>query len=443
MGDGRYYTLDQFFTIVILTFLVVFATASLWLSFYKNSDKKSDWSLIAVLLVIDVYTILKFIEELYMFEDICMRLRSAQLILILLNYMLLLFYLTSRFKTKGSKKTALLIIGMISLFSIFTYYGIKADGSLFLHQYSFFKATYTSLYTYMLSATIIIYVIRIVWIYTKARRNKESSKVRLLLSLIIIMYICPLVIYIIMIALKSAYLKVIEITIAFLSCVTINLILNSNVSYGLTPFTFDKIKSVMDDYVFVTDANGKIVFKNENILRVDVFNDNKYLKTDSLNQIFNYNAISVNKGKENSYIKQVKTEKSLYFSYRCKDLIDNKKVIGKIITFVDITQLIVLLDELKEQEKKTMETNKRLLEYKEVVYYLEKENEINTLLEEITSVQEKSMFEIMGRIDNCALKIGDESFEKELQDIILLTNKNLEEVRKAVTAYREYYGGNR
>lgn len=391
---------------------------------------------------IDAYAILKFVEELYMYEDTCMILRYIEITLIVINYIIFLSYLISR--NKNNKKyiiTGLLLIIIPILILIFSV--IQSNWSIFILKYSFSYVIYSRNYIFIILTTILVYIASITWMYIKARKNKESNRVRLLLSLVIIMYICPMVIYIIMVIARSVQLKVIEITIAFLSCVTIDLIFNSNVSYGLTPFTFDKIKSVMDDYVFVTDINGKIVFRNENTYNIDLFNNNNYLKVESIKDIFNNDSIIVSKEERNNYISLIREDKSKYYSYRYKDLIDDGEMIGRIITFVDITQLIELLEQLKTQEQKTLETNKKLLEYKEVVYYLEKENEINILLEEITSVQEKSMFEIMGRIDNCALKIDDESFEEELENIILLTNKNLEEVRKAVTAYREYYGGNR
>ncbi|MBN2883021.1 MAG: hypothetical protein JXN10_05800, partial [Clostridia bacterium] len=77
------------------------------------------------------------------------------------------------------------------------------------------------------------------------------------------------------------------------------------------------------------------------------------------------------------------------------------------------------------------------------VYYLEKEKEINALLEEIVSNQEKNMVEIIEKIDNCKININNDRFSEYLDDVIRQIGNNLEVVRKSVSAYSRHYGGDR
>ncbi len=206
--------------------------------------------------------------------------------------------------------------------------------------------------------------------------------------------------------------------------------------------SFEKIRSVMDDYVFVVDANGKMVFKNDNAMNADIFVGFDDFDVYHPEDAFAMEDKETRKEHEAVYIRLTNDNNDIFFSYRYKSLLDKEQIIGYIITFVDITALMGLLNELEIQEQKTKETNQKLLAYKEVVYYLEKEKEINALLEEIINIQDKSMLQIIESIDDCALSIKEKSFASRLDAVIELTERNLNDVRKAVTAYREYYGGN-
>ena len=90
---------------------------------------------------------------------------------------------------------------------------------------------------------------------------------------------------------------------------------------------------------------------------------------------------------------------------------------------------------LEDQKQKSKEANAKLRNYSEVVYHIEKEKEINTLLEEIVSSREKEMQSLINRIDALIDNEGD--FVEQVDPVIRFNQKILEDVRKAVSTYRK------
>jgi hypothetical protein len=133
-------------------------------------------------------------------------------------------------------------------------------------------------------------------------------------------------------------------------------------------------------------------------------------------------------------------DKIIYMGYSKKSIIKNNKLAGYIITFTDITELINMLDELNMKQSETVKANTKLSHYKEIVYDIEKEKEINNLLDEIANNQQKSMLELKCDIDDVKISL-DEDFIQKISKIITNAKHDLQDVRKAVTAYMNYYGG--
>lgn len=443
MGDGRYYTYDQFFSTILLVFLIIFIILSLTLSYFRNKSHNGKKHIVVLFVWLTMAAVLKFVEELYMLENVCETLRLLQAVLIMLSYGSFTLYLCSYYLTLLITRylKRILVIVMVVLSVVFTFARTIDGYSLLIKAYRFGITEYTNVYIACLIGLGMLVFASMVRVLIKAKKARDLDRIKFTFGVICLFYLAPLVIYIVATANAVWFLNEIEIGLILLSAITMNIVLNSKVSYGITPFAFDKIKSVMGDYVFVTDINGKIVFKNNLANQSDLFTDSDVLKMDSLQDSLNGHIVC-KKDHGVEYIELNKDTTKRCFSIRYSQLKDKMTVIGTIITFVEITELIAILNELKVQEAKTRSSNEKLKEYKEIVYDLEKEKEINTLLEEIVTVQEKNMFEVLGRIDNCESKIHDKHLTEYLDETIARIQSNLSEVRKAVTAYSQHYGGN-
>lgn len=191
----------------------------------------------------------------------------------------------------------------------------------------------------------------------------------------------------------------------------------------------------MYDYVFIVDAKGDVIFKNDKTMDSTLFNESVEIKGDYIEAIFCDNVVIRNVFGE-KFIK-VSGKEIHYFKHHKKEIFDNEKVAGYILTFVDITELITMLDELSRKKEETSKRNTELHKHKEIVYDLEREKEINTLLEEITETQQKAILILKEKISK--LNLRDDDFIPEIEKLILTAKSDLKDVREVVTAYINYY----
>lgn len=111
---------------------------------------------------------------------------------------------------------------------------------------------------------------------------------------------------------------------------------------------------------------------------------------------------------------------------------------GFIITISNISDLIKLMVNLEKKKEESRIVNEKLKNYSNVVYHIEKEKEINNLLEEIVSLRDIQMKYLSGLILDTKEKLSDDIFEKHIDNAINKTNEILEDVRATVSKYREY-----
>jgi hypothetical protein len=201
---------------------------------------------------------------------------------------------------------------------------------------------------------------------------------------------------------------------------------------------FNNVKDLIMDYVFIIDKEGKIVYKNKGIDSVDFFKDVKSIQIENIFQMFNI-PIELREAYEKKFIKITQNDVVYYYSYTIKSIFNEDEEVGNIITFVDITDLILLLDDLKKQQKHTQNINNELQAYSQNVFNLEKEKEINVLLDEITLNQEQSMMQL--RSDIMEMVEKHEHFQLDLSEAIKEAKSDLSDVRAAVSTYMQYYEG--
>lgn len=445
MGDGRYYTFYQFFAIVILVFLSMLVIVSMVVNYYRNKEKKKTDPVFRIFIMLLLTIILKTVEIVIPSFLFAKALRYSISIVLLSVLLKFYCYLATEIFTvyKGYigllKDKARLISKTFIVILLFL--GFYTNGKFLITDYNFFDIDYSSFYLMLLFVFWIFYVIYAVCIL---KSNKQVHKIYnnfTSIFLIIISFIVPIGIYILMITFRCQCLDFIEIFICFVWSILLNITVYGESNSGLTVLAFDKIGDIILDYVFVTDTYGNIIYKNQSAAYSTFFTKNETIDMRNIKQIYNQEvSLKLNsEGKE--YVKLTRGDKQYYFTHKHNTLKNRGVIIGYIITIIDITELMNLLYYLEDRKEKSKEANFKLKNYSKVVYHLEKEKEINTLLEEIITSRESDMEKLVQMIDNLEISIDDENFEDFIDEAINYNSDILNDVRKAVTTYRQHYGG--
>lgn len=214
-----------------------------------------------------------------------------------------------------------------------------------------------------------------------------------------------------------------------------NVLCNSLIKYKVSHFIFSNVKKLIGDYVFIVDIHGNIVYRSDKVLKSKLFKEVGKISEENINDIFSKKPLC----RDIFFKKVLKIQENppLYFQYSKKNIYDKKNLVGNIITFTDISQLINMLDQLEKKGEEIFKINTKLIKYKEKVYEVEREKEINMLLNEIAQNQEKSMLELKISIEK--LNLNNSNFLNEINKCIHVAKSDLKNVREAVTAYINYY----
>ena len=351
MGDGRYYTPQQFLNIILFTTLIVVVTIGFMLCLYKV-DKNKYW-IRTMGSLLGISLICSFLSEI-VYKVVTMNLFST------LSQASLILYI---------------IIGSIFYFKNFIIGEINSGLFLIFLTLFFMPTT--------------------IYIFNEGIRN---------------------LVYVFFVA-------------HFLT------LSNRFVKYRVSSSIFHDVKKLILDYVFIVGINGDVIFKSDKVSISNIFKDISKIDINDIENIFLEDAIT-----RNAFGKQfinVSGTKVLYFQYNKKEIFHKEILAGYILTFVDITELISMLDELSLQQEKMSKMNVELSRYKEIVYDIEKEKEINSLLSQITENQQRKMLLLKNKIEK--LNVNDENFIDKIENLIMKAKSDLNDVRQAVTVYINYY----
>jgi len=436
MGDGRYYTFFNFFSVNTLVIVSVGILASMLVTYYRNTRDHQTIEILKMFLILFSITILKTIELVIPSIEVAYKIRCFNAIAFVAVLMLFCNYFNINF-IKGLKYNFNKIIsGIILLMYIISFY---TNGQLILTEYYFLNFRYSHIYLgvlMLLTFLILLFISRLIFLKGQIH-NIYTNKTLSLLLMILMLF--PLLIYNYMIMYNKNYIHFVEILIFITLSGVLNGMTYSQSQAGVTALVFDKIGDIINDYVFVTDAFGNIIYRNLSAKQSPLFKDDEVIKHGEVDKIFKV-PIEIQKNDVITENLKLKLNNEYnYFTYKYKALRDEENVIGYIITIVDITELINIRDSLKDRKEKMKETNLELEKYSKVVYQIEKEKEISNLFEDIVSSNEKKMENLVHMIDS--ISSDDENFELKIVNIIKYNQRVLEDVRQAVSDYRDYYGG--
>lgn len=352
MGDGRYYTSNQFFSIIFYTILIIYIVVSFMLFLYKVSPAKK----------------------------------------------LLLF-------TQSS-------LGLSLLFGFTEEIILKSPQIELFHNLSI-------VFLYL---TILLYAC----FYLKEFINKSINR-HILISMLLY-YFLPAMLWMVF----EFNNNLLYLILAF----NFNILTLHLMPYRISSSIFRDVKELVLDYVFIINVSGDIVYKSDRVLYSNIFKDIHHLNIEHLDCIFT-KPIKTRQNYGKQFI-EFSDDKNMYFQFVKKKIIDNDLIVGHIITFADITDLIVLLDELKERQVESVRINSELLRYKEIVYDIEKEKEITLLLEEIANNQHRKMVELRNKIIATKDFQGSD-FPDSISSLIFTAKEDLTYVRQSVTTYMNHY----
>lgn len=253
-------------------------------------------------------------------------------------------------------------------------------------------------------------------------------------------FLLPSIFYGIVILMNQPWVNYYQLFYYGILAYSLNRLLTLIVPYEINLTLFTHTKDMILDYVFITDVKGTVIFQNNNSETDSYFNSMKVLDYNNIAAIFN-RQVEHQKLRGKDYIKYEGQDSPIYFSYSIKELLRRGTAVGAIITFTDVTGLMLLLEDLDQRNGDKKRINQELQQYATIVYRLEKEKEIQQLLESIAQNQEKSMLLLKDEIHKTLQLETEESFIENLEVMILSAKENLHDVRTAVSTYKTYYRG--
>lgn len=439
MGDGRYYTFYQFNLSLIFIVLAILISSSTVISYYKNKDKETGIyaSINFLLLLICIFS--AFIENVINITYIGFWLRcisKASFIASMCVFSVFLFsYVIPIYRFRI--REAFWVTTIICAATLVT------KGKFLILNYGFWNVNYSVFYKLIIVGLFCFIVISLYKVLRCKTLLHSLYSNKTIATIFSILYFFPIGLYCVFTINEYKYLDFVECCLYFVMFVFINFATRAELSSGLTSKQFEELSDMLEDYVVVIDNYGNIVYKNEIFKKSTNFVDTNTVDIKNIDLIFNKSIKIINNSSGNKYIQIEQESKTEYFTYKYKKLIDGDKTLGYMATITNITHLIDLVNSLEANNKKYVETNNRLSHYSNVVYHLEKEKEINILLEEIITSREKSMDNLIVRIEDLEMSLDSDDFKIKLNNAIHLNIDILNGVRHAVTAYREHYGGNK
>jgi hypothetical protein len=420
----------------------MFTVASMVMSHYRNKEIRGGKYITVTFLDITLIVIGRVFETVLPSIYVAKGLRyfeSMMLIIATATFYYYLFVYMFPLYRNGSdgfynKMKIMFLIVLIFL-------GINTKGTFLIESYSFFNVVYSFFYIGLLCSLLGMIVISSAVIFKSENQMHKIYTNKKIFIWITLLFTTPIFIYILALMKKSDCIDFIELFVYFIFCIAINTMSYSTTPFGLTTLAFDKIGDMIVDYVFVVDTNSNMIYKNKATNDTKFFVKNENVDVFKIKSLFRGSIEEKKNALGNTYIKLIKDNKQYYFTYKLKDLKNEDKLIGYMITITDITELMKLVYSLKERKEKAEEANKQLKNYSKVVYHLEKEKQISLLLEEIIKTREKAMEKLIIRINNLESKLGQDDFESYIEDAIKHNGDILNDVRQAVTTYREHYGG--
>ncbi len=436
MGDGRYYTITQFMNMTCLLPLIFISVICCIYSYYRNQKNSINIHITALFFQLGLISLLRFVEEVLPNIYYAEKLRSAQnffFVVIILQIALLLLNSTKiKSNNKIHKNSFAIIIGTVLLPLIALLIGVS-----FIENYRFHQVSYAIEYSYILLVLLLFGIAIMVYTFMRTRNRKKKE----VLLIVAFFYLSPIFSYYLANILRINNIDFVEFGLTFSMILVIN-IMNLNASnQNVVPIIFDKIVERIEHKIVIFNKDGELIYENKPKHNTIALNNKSKYQSNQIDDLFMGEVTEV---VDTSLHKKIKIKnkegKDHYYQVIEKKISRKGKRMGMILTAIDITDLeemIYLLD-IKKSELELI--NKNLIDYSDVVYYLEKEKSINNLLEEITQGQTLATQNILESFESIDESESNDTLLNSVEETMRLCNKELSRVRHAVTTYQKIYG---
>ena len=445
MGDGRYYSAHQFISTALLILLTALTVSLTVYSYYRRKSAEGGKTITAALSLAVFFAFLRLLETVCPGPMAPFVLRYASTVTTLGVFLTLGFFFAvfinpiikhSPHKWQKPCGYAVLIVLPVTSFSVA---GLLTNGRLLIDTYDYFSPDYTT--TYVLVLAVIACATTAAFIFSLLSGRRFATMPRKTSLFITAYFILTLLLYITAIIIKIQFIDYVEYAVHIACAFLCLAVIYNSAPFGFSARVFDKLGDMLTDLVFVTDKDGMIIYKNAQARSVPFVADMQTLDLSDLALVFQEPAAVQSDAHGHRFIQLTRGNRKLYFTYQHKPLESGTEMLGHVVTLTDITRLMELAGELELEQRRAEATNSRLRHYSQVVYHVEKERHISSLLEEILAAREKSIQLLITKINELGLTADDSTFEKRLDETLKLSKDILSEVRQTVTAYRDYYGG--
>jgi len=355
MGDGRFYTDRQFSNIIFLTMLIIFVVVSIMLCLYKGAGNKSGKRLLYIYICLGAIIGLWFMEEIVVAEGFAYFLRCVlSIAFIACNFSFLNFlcrYIIDDFYSSKKQLIKRLINMTYILLGIFLITSL-ADTRQIITYYSFDLVEFGIGYTMVVGVSFILLFFINAFLF-KYRHKTDNLKINInIITLTIFLFwTIPLGFYFLCVGLYGVNTRSVELIVFMLFSVNLNILSSYFMSYRVSSSIFNDVNDLILDYVFIINSDGHIIYKNKSVEESEIFNKVDTIDTNNIQHIFSKEII-----KRNAYGKlfiKYMGDENIYFSYGEKYIKKDNKVAGSIITFIDITSLIKMIDKLENKNQET------------------------------------------------------------------------------------------
>jgi len=376
VGDGRYYTVEQFTNVSMMMVIIMVLTVNLVAYIYQKGGNRKSRQLIGIYFVLFCGLLIRFVSE------VIVNIPLAQTL---------------------DKLSRVITLGFwIGLFMILAHW--------------------------------------VIGLYLKGDKSQRTYTIRYQMVIVISIFMTTCAISTIFMMLGPSTLGTYWYISQFgPAAYILHRLIALKAPYTISASLFTKTKNMLLEYVFIIDSKGNVIYRSSHTEDETLFRHVDKVDPNHVEEVF-CKSVEHCIMNGNDYILYKDHEQRTYLSFMRKDIMRQGKSVGEILTFSDVSGLVELLESLKKDQENTEKVNEELRQYAKIVYSLEKEQEIQLLLEDIAENQESSMKALR---DQMLLLDGavDEAFDGMVEEMIQKAKANLASVRQAVSTYKAYYGG--
>ncbi len=226
----------------------------------------------------------------------------------------------------------------------------------------------------------------------------------------------------------------------FLSVTLVYYVMLNRLPSQIMTRNLDKIEKWLNEGIIITNESGNITFTNllehswGEILEIP-----KKLNVEKPSEIFK-NVESAMQEADGVAVTVSGLEPKTFFVTKTQ-LFIKKRRMGYLFVIKETTEMTQLLLELKNKNLEHEKKNQALKDYARVAYKYETEKEINLLTNEMNDNIGHQMIELSMVCQKACLEVEQNSKDapEAIQATVKLSQKVLNSVRKAVSAYRSLY----